>query len=164
MKIDKGMTYILELFVIEATGEPAIGLSTSYTIYKSSDNSVVDNGSLTEIGSGVYSSSYLFNTVGQYRIVYNTPSGYTDEIESIIVEESNIDILKNILGLTQHNYRLYDTTYTTINECNKLVSSKVRIFNNASDTLNNVNPITAYQVDVTYDSNGNIITLIQTEV
>jgi len=164
MQIDKDTTYILELFVLEVTGEPAIGLSTSYTIYKSSDNSVVDSGSLSEIGNGIYTASYLFDTLGQYRIIYDTPSGYTDEIEAMLIVESNLEILKNILGLTQHNYLLYDTTYSIINTCNKLVSSKVRIFNTASDTNNNVNPIKAYQVDVTYDVDGNIITLKQTEI
>jgi len=164
MKIDKDTTYVLELFVRENTGEPASGLTTSYTICKSSDNSVISSGPLTEIGNGVYSASYLFTVSAQYRILYNTPIGYLDGIETIIVEDSQHELLKNILGLTQHNYLLYDTTYTTINEVNKLVSSKVRIFNSASDTENNVNPINSYQVDVIYDANGNIITIKQKEV
>ena len=164
MKINTNTTYILELFVVDKKGEPVTGLTTTYSIYKSSDNSLISSGNLTEIGNGIYSGSYQFNTEGQFRIIYNTPSGYTDEIETVIVEDSYLEILKNILGLTQHNYYLYDTTYTVINEVNKLVSSKVRIFDTVSDLENNINPRKSYQVDVTYDTNGRIITLKQKEI
>jgi len=75
-------------------------LSVSYSIYKSEDNSVIDSGSLSNPGNGMYTGSYLCDTLGQYYIIYTTPSGYTDELESIMVssETAKADVLARILG------------------------------------------------------------------
>jgi len=106
MKINKDSIYYLELFMVNRAGNPATGLSITYTITKSSDDSVVDSGSLIEIGSGNYKSSYIFTVEGQYRINYQTPSGYSNEVEYIIVEterakESTLQSVKQIVELIE---------------------------------------------------------------
>ena len=148
MKINKDTTYPLELFIIDKDGEPITGLSNSYTIYDSSDDSVVVSGSLTDQGLGVYTATYVFTVSGQYRIIYNTPSGYSDEIESIIVEESHLDLLKRILGLSQENYRIFDSVY---NANHLLTSATVKTYATASDCNNDLSPIATYSMITEYN-------------
>lgn len=153
MNIDKDTTYTIELFVIEVTGEPSTGLTTSYIVYKSSDNSIVDSGSLTEIGDGIYTSSYLFDTLGQYRIVYNTPSGYTDEIESIfVVTESakNSDMLRT-LGLSDENKKILDTVHDANGN---ITGATIKIYPSATDFENDTNVLATYEYSSSYDANG----------
>jgi hypothetical protein len=125
MKIYTGTTYPLELFVIGETGEPVSGLTTSYSIYDSETNLLVVSGSLTDQGNGVYTATYTFATSGQFRVIYNTPEQYADDMESIIVEESHLDLLKRILGLSQENYRIFDSVYNTNHQ---LVSATVKTY------------------------------------
>ena len=62
--IDKDTTYFLETLVLDSNGDPITSLLVSYKVIRSSDNSLLDSGSLTHIGNGVYQGSYLFNTIG----------------------------------------------------------------------------------------------------
>jgi len=153
MKIDKDTTYILELFVVDNVGEPVTGLATSYTIYKSSDNSIINSGTLVEIGAGVYTSSYLFNNLGQFRIVYNTPSGYTDEIESILVTSETAkssDVLR-ILGLSDENKKILNTSH---DGNGNITNATIKIYPSSVDFENDTNVLATYQFTATYDLNG----------
>lgn len=151
-KIDIGTTYYLETLVLDSQGDPITSLSVSYKVLKSSDNSLLDSGSLTHTSDGVYQGSYLFNAIGQYRVLYITPTQYTDDIETVLVEPvSNSDIydlVKRVLGLSQENYRLTEQVYDA-NGC--LTSAKIAIYSSASDTQDQINPIAEYQVSATYD-------------
>jgi len=55
----------------------------------------------------------------------------------------------NILGLTQHNFRMTDQAYNTKGN---MTASKISIYNTAEDTNNEENSITTYQVNVVYDT------------
>lgn len=150
MKIYKGNLYYLELFVTDQNGDPVTGLTTSYTIYKSSDNSLVGSGSLTDVGNGVYQKSYTFNTIGQFRVVYTSPTTYTDEIETILVVDTQVLAtakLDRILGLCQENYRIINPVY---NKYGDLTEGLIKIYANANDVDTDTNPIAIYQIDTTY--------------
>lgn len=148
--VTKNSTYYLEDFVTDTNGDGISGLSLTYKIYKSSDNSLVDSGSLTDKGNGLYQASYTFNSVGQYRVIYTTPTSYTDEIEGILVEEQvaqELSLLR-ILGLVQENYRILNPTY---DRNNNMLSATIRIYPSASDVNTNTNAIAEYKVTATYD-------------
>jgi len=151
MRIEVNTTYPLEMFIVGSDGEPVSGLATTYTIYNSDTNLVIQSGSLTDQGLGIYTGSYSFNTVGAFRVIYNTPSGYSDEIESLIVEESSSLMLKKILGLSQENYRIFDAVY---NANHQLVSSTVKTYNTASDCENDINPLASYSMISEYNINN----------
>ncbi len=156
-KIELYNNYYLELFVTDSTGEPVTGLSTSYTIYKSSDNSVVNSGALTEIGGGIYRVLKNFDVLGQFYVIYNTPSDYTDEIENIIVHEeiAKASVVARILGLSQENLRIVNPIY---DGQNNLLSATTKIYNNASDCNNDTNSLATYSLEATYDTNNNVVT------
>jgi len=153
MRLYKDTIYKLELFVVDTDGEPKPGLSTSYNIYKSSDDSSVDTGVLTDVGNGVYKSSYQFSSLGQFRIVYNTPSGYTDEIESILVTEEtakNSDMLRT-LGLSDENKKILDTVH---DGNGNITSAVIKIYPSATDFENDTNVYATYIYSATYDLDG----------
>jgi len=156
--IIKDTTYYLETLVLDSNGDPITSLSVTYEVFRSSDNTSIDSGSLTHVGAGVYQSSYLFNTVGQYRVLYITPTQYTNDIETVLVENiSNqeiYDIVQRTLGLSQENYRLTEQTYNA-NNC--LTSAKIAIYPSALDTQNQINAIAEYTVSATYDGNNKLI-------
>jgi len=150
-EIIKDTQYYLELFVTDSNGEPVTGLTVSYVLYKCSDNSTVSSGSLTDVGNGVYQSNYTFSTLGQYRVIYNTPSGYTDEIETINVVEqaAQSSALERILGLCQENYRIFNQQY---NRDMNLIGATIRIYANASDVDTNTNPIAEYEMTAQFQA------------
>jgi len=156
--IVKDTTYYLETLVLDSSGDPITSLSVTYKIIKSSDNSLLDSGSLSHIGDGVYQGSYLFDAVGQYRILYITPTQYTDDIETILVENISrqdiYDIVQRTLGLSQENYRLTEQVY---NADNCLTSAKIATYPSALDTQNQTNSIAEYIINAVYDTNKRLI-------
>ena len=62
--------------------------------------------------------------------------------------------LKNILGLSQQNFKFFDQIYNTNGD---LVSGSMRIFDNASDCMSNINPIAEYFVSALYDANNKLV-------
>jgi hypothetical protein len=164
-KIDIGTTFYLETLVLDSNGDPITSLSVSYKVIRSSDNTLLDSGSLTHIADGVYQSSYVFSATGQYRVLYITPTQYTDDIETILVEAiSNSDIYdlcKRILGLSQENYRFTNQVYDG-EGC--LTSGKISIYSSVSDTDNEINPITEYAIVAVYNANKELIDYKVTEI
>lgn len=151
MNIEKSTLYYLELFVTDTQGEPVTGQTNTYTIYRCSDNSVVTSGTLTEIGGGMYQSSYTFNELGQFRILYNTPPNYEDVVEYVLVEEPHAkqaELLRG-LGLMQENFRIFNPIY---NSNGDLVSSYIKIYPTAADCDADTNAIAQYQVRATYNA------------
>jgi len=155
-QIEKNTTYYLEVFLTDSNGEPVEGITVEYSIYDCSTNNLIDSGTLNDIGGGVYQKAYTFTNLGQFRVIYNTPSGYTDGIETILVvaERAKEETLKRILGLTQENYRLFNPVY---DEHDNLTSATIRIYPTATDCQNDTNPIATYKVESFYDNQGRLI-------
>ena len=152
MEIAQGTTYYLEILITDKNGDPVTGLSVTYKIYKSEDNSLVTSGSLTDIGEGVYQNSYTFNNLGQYRILYFTPNKYSNEIETIlVVTESISSVVQRILGLVQENFRIFDPVYDSKGN---MQTCLVKIYNSATDTDNDNDPIAQYRINATHNSQG----------
>jgi len=150
--------YYLELFVTDSEGSPVTGLTTTFVIYKASDNSVVTSGSLIDKGNGTYQGSYTFTTLGDFYIIYTTPSQYTNEIESISVIEDyakDADLLRN-LGLSDENKKILDTVHDANGQITYAI---VKLFPSATDFDNDTNVMATYEYNATYDGNGLMLTM-----
>ena len=141
--------YYLKLFVTDSNGDPKTGLSIGFAIKKASDDSLITSGSLVDSGNGIYTSSYVFAVLGQFYVTYTTPSGYTDEIEQVVVqtELAQQSTLLRALGLAQANHRILNQVY---DDNGDLTSATIRLYNNATDANNDTKHYAEYQVTVGY--------------
>ena len=159
MNYCKNTVYYFDSSLIDHNGNFVSGKTLTYKIFKSSINTLVDSGIMTEIGiTGVYRFSYSFTEVGEYRIEYYTPDKYENGIETILVTETGIDNInikiERILGLSQENYRIFSPTYVTKAQQSCMTSAIIKIYANASDCENDINAIGEYAVTATFDNNA----------
>jgi hypothetical protein len=114
-EINKGTTYYLETLVLDKNGDPTTGLTVTYKVIRSSDNVQLASGSLTDVGDGTYQSSFLFDTNGQYRVLYITPTKYSNDIETVnVTDASSVSVsnkIDRILGLCHENFRVIEPVY-----------------------------------------------------
>lgn len=150
-------SYYLELFITDLSGNPKTSLTATYSIYKSLDDSLIESGSLIDIGNGIYKKPYIFTELGQYYILYTVPDGYTDEVESILViqDYAKSNDLLRLLGLSDENKRIFDTVHDVNGN---LLSATVKIYPSATDLENDTNVLATYNFVATY----NISNLMQT--
>jgi hypothetical protein len=166
-KILKNTPYYLEIIVTDILGDGATGLSIQYEIYQSSTNTLIENGTMTDIGDGVYQKLINLSTIGQYRVMYTTPKKYDNAIETIVVTERDINDLSEVidklseiitksnrlLGLSQENFRIFSPSYDVNNN---LITGIIKIYESKTDCDSDINPIAIYNVEATYDINGNM--------
>lgn len=160
MRIYRNEQYILEVLLMDFDGQRIAGKDVFYKIYRSSDNVEIDSGTLADMGNGLYKGEYLFSETGQYRIEYLMPDGWDDIVETIIVDNhetstiSNIyDMVRRILGLSQENYILEPIEY---NVHLQLTKARIKIYENATDCEQEINPIDVYNVEAVYDVDGRL--------
>jgi len=67
------------------------------------------------------------------------------------------NMIRIILGLVQHNYRLFNTVYTIVAGRKKLTSATIKIYNTKEDCENDINPIKIYTLSIEYDGDGYVI-------
>ena len=162
--IKQNAIYPILVSVIDTNGNFITTLSVTYEIRKSVDNSLVTSGTLANVGN-IYLDTVTLTEKGDYYILYFTPTGYENGEEKIVVQEhtnddlaSDLDSLASnlakVLGLSYSNYR---TSNHVFNASNCLTSAKISIYNSASDTDSETNPITEYTVTYTYDTNNKLI-------
>jgi len=149
----KDIIYYLLLFVTDNNGNAKTGLAVTYIIYKTIDNSIIDSGSLVDLGNGVYKNNYTFTENGQYYIVYNTPVNYTNEIETVnvtsdIAKEST---LLRVLGLSDENKKITDTVHDANGN---LTYAIVKLYPSATDFDNETNMLASYEFNAVYNING----------
>ena len=157
--------YILEVTPIDCDGNFKSGLSITYQIRKSSDNTLFSSGLLSEISGGTYIKSVTFTEENQYRVLYTSPSGWENGMDQILTEDADMSDIKvlidqilvkvcKILGLSQSNYRLTEQIYD-FNGC--LLSAKISIYNTSDDTCNETSPIANYQMTAIYNNDNLLI-------
>lgn len=150
--------------VIDTNGDFVTGLSITYEVRKASDHSLTFSGSFTNVGN-IYIANITPTVLGDYYVLYTTPSSYENGQEEMVVRQVTIDDIDNILtilgeqitkilGLSQSNYRLTDQIY---NPSGCLVSATLSIYPTAIDTENETNAIAVYSIETNYDTNGNLI-------
>lgn len=154
-RIIQNEPYYLEAMVTDVNGYGVTGLTVSYTIYKSSTNTIIESGTMNDIGGGVYQKQITLADLGQYRVLYNTPHRYADSIVTLlVVEEITDDLsgitnkLNRILGLCQENYRIFNPKY---DRSNNLTEGTIKIYPTAIDCENDTNVLAEYEIIAQYD-------------
>ena len=95
-------THYVEAAATDANGDFASGLTITYEVRKSSDNTLISSGTMSEIGTtGVYKASVTFTAIGQYHVLYTFPIGYRNQVETInvidpIAKQSDLETIKQI--------------------------------------------------------------------
>lgn len=158
MNYYKDITYYLELALIDKHGNFVTGNTVTYKVYKSSDESLFDSGTLTEIGvTGVYKNPIVFTATGQYRAEYTTPVKYDNVIETFLIEEvslSDIDgQIKRLLGLSQENYRIFNQRY---DRSNNLIEALIKLYPTADDCENDTNAFAEYEMTAVFDRKNHL--------
>jgi hypothetical protein len=157
--IKQNTSHFLIAVLLDNKGDYKTSETITYEIRKSSDNSLTTSGTLTVTGN-IYTDTVNISVIGEYYILYFTPTKFENGLESLIVQKSDINDIQDsldilavkltkVLGLVQSNFRLSNQVYDS-NNC--LTSAKISIYDSADDTDNDMNPIVEYTVNATYDS------------
>ena len=168
--IKQNTSHFLIVVLLDNKGDFKTGETITYEVRKSSDDTLTTSGTLTNIGN-IYSDTISISVIGEYYVLYFTPTKHENGLETLIVQISDIndiqDSLDNlatklikVLGLSQSNYRLTDQVYN-VDGC--LTSAKISIYNTASDTNNQINPIAEYTINATFNTNQELIDYKVTE-
>lgn len=86
MQLFINIPHKFETAVIDANGDFDTGLTVTYEIRKCLDDSLIASGTMAGVGS-VYSATYTFTEIGEYRVKYITPDTYENGFESVIVDD-----------------------------------------------------------------------------
>jgi hypothetical protein len=94
-----------------------------------------------------YIDTYISSRLSTYD--YTAPDNATISTISSTVSliKTETDKIKYVLGLSQENFRLKDMIYNTSHE---MTGATVRVYDNASDCTNDVNPIAEYTITATW--------------
>lgn len=134
--------------------------STAFTLHlfdeSGSEVSTTVPVNITELGYGHYRAEFTPNAVGMWMLsVYHTthfPWGKTGNIQVFANDFDTIEtILTRILGLTQENFYIDQTTFDT---SNNLTASRVRIYSDAASVGTSSNVIATYLMTATYTGNN----------
>ncbi len=161
--IKQNLSHPLIVVLLDNKGDYKTGQTITYEVHKSSDNTLTTSGTLTSTGN-IYTDFITISVLGEHYILYFTPTKHENGLENVIVRANTVDDiaidldalaikLTKVLGLVQSNYRLTDQIYD-VNGC--LTSAKISIYNNASDTNSQTNPITEYTINATYNANDEL--------
>ena len=113
---------------------------------------------ISELGHGHYRASFIPSSIGMWMlIVYHSAYFPTGKSGSIQVFANDFDsittLVTRILGLTQENFYIDNTSYDSNNN---LTQSRIRIYSDeiSVGTANDV--IATYNMTSTFDGNGNM--------
>ena len=161
--IKQSTTHFLVVVLLDNKGDYKTGETITYEVRKSSDNSLTTSGTLTSTGN-IYTDTISILVLGEYYVLYFTPTKHENGLEHLIVQQSDInDIddslttlavnLATVLGLVQHNMRYTDHVY---NGDGCLTSAKLKLYNNKSDTDTDINAFATYTITATYDTEAKL--------
>jgi len=153
VKIDN--IVIDNFLVVDSSNNPITGLVTGdFTIklYNPSNTEVSSSitVTVTELGSGLYRSSFTPNVKGNWLLVlYHATyfaEGKSNDYECV---DALFDDVQLILGLVQQNFRITSPAY----DANHLLTSAtIKIYANAINCNADTNPIATYSILATYNS------------
>lgn len=136
---------------------------------------IISGNLITSDSSSPFAVSEFIGCTILRSIISTTSLNLTDVVDDINIVNNNIleiysgltehrtateNSIKYILGLVQSNFRIKNQVYNTDN---LLTSATIRIYNNSSDTENDVNTLKEYNVEASYNSNGQLITYLVKE-
>jgi len=158
--------YIISFFT--ESGVPKTGLSPTIDVWQVDNNAhLVVAQAMSEVGGGFYKYDYsAYDALLEYaircdgsavlptgeRYAYAGNEGFHDDIKGIQDTLTSIDALvKRILGLSQENYRLFETVYDATGQ--KLIGCTIKIYGSKADCDNDVNPTATYTMEAVYGMN-----------
>lgn len=161
--IKQNTSHFLVVVLLDNKGDFKSGETITYEVRKSSDNSLTTSGTLTNTGD-IYIDTISISVLGEYYVLYFTPTKHENGLETLIVQTSDIndiqDSLDNlatklikVLGLVQSNYRLNNLVYNT-DGC--LTSGKISIYPTAGDVDAETNAIATYSITSVYNVNTQV--------
>ena len=161
--IKQNTSHFLVVVLLDNKGDFKSGETITYEVRKSSDNSLTTSGTLTNTGD-IYIDTISISVLGEYYVLYFTPTKHENGLEQLIVQKSDINDIQDsldslatklcqVLGLSQSNYRLTNQVYNS-NTC--LTSATISIYNSASDTNSQINPIATYSIVAVYNTNNEL--------
>lgn len=107
--------------------------------------------SIIELENGLYRVSFTPNVTGNWLLViYHStyfPYGKANDYECV---DALFDDLQLILGLVQHNFRIFSPTY----DGERLTSATIKIYPTASDVDSDTNVIATYSLTASYNASG----------
>lgn len=168
--IKQSTSHFLIVVLLDNKGDYKTGETITYEVRKSSNDSLTTSGTLANIGN-IYSDSISISVLGEYYVLYFTPTKHENGLEKLIVQKSDINDIQDsldslatklcqVLGLSQSNYRLTDQVYSA-EKC--LTSAKISIYGSASDTNSQNNPIATYTINAVYSEDNELIDYKVTE-
>ena len=159
------MTYFTQ------TGVPKTGLTPTLDVWKLSDNSqVVTNQAMSEVGGGLY--KYFFSgyqateeygvrcdggneLINAERYSFAGNEGFHDDIYDIQQTVTSIETLtRRVLGLSQENYRLFDTSYDISGQ--RLTGCTIKLYGSKADADADINHTARYTMTAEYGMSGQL--------
>ena len=168
--IKQSTAHPLIVVLLDNKGDYKTGETITYEVRKSSDNSLTTSGTFTSTGD-IYTDSISISVLGEFYVLYFTPTKNENGLEHLIVEANTNDDIQDsldalstklckVLGLVQSNYRLTNQIY---NDDGCLISALISIYSDATDTNTETNPIATYTVIASYDTELQLIDYKVTE-
>ena len=147
--------------VFDENNNPILGLTNFSKILIKPDNTIdsTTNITITEIGQGFYSVSFIPNMVGTWLISVKHETFFPAGKASTY-DVSNIDCdmiyesLTRLLGLTQENQFIDNTVY---NSDGNMTSSRLRLYSNSGSVGTTNDVMATYNITATY-SGLNLLT------
>ncbi len=162
--IKQSISHFLVVVLLDNKGDFKLGETITYEVRKSSDNSLTTSGTLTNTGD-IYIDTISISVLGEYYVLYFTPSKIENGLETLIVQANTVDDIQDsldalgiklcqVLGLVQSNYRLNNLVYNT-DGC--LTSGKISIYPTAGDVDAETNAISTYTITGVYNTETQVI-------
>jgi len=160
-----GNEVIEDFAVTDSYHNPVTGLNIGnfdLKIYNGvgTDRTSTVGASLQELDNGNYRLLFTPDSKGIWGVILkNTlyfPYGKGTSVNIIDYDIQDVgDMLKRILGLTQENYYVYDTSFDANDN---MTNSKIRIYSDGTSVGTTNNIIANYNVSASYDTDGNLET------
>ncbi|MHA1304501.1 MAG: hypothetical protein ACTSPI_12460 [Candidatus Heimdallarchaeaceae archaeon] len=164
--IEKDIRCKDDFIVLDEADNPVTGLDSSdFTVilYNPDKNEITSGISIEEIGDGLYRISFTPDALGNWTLfVYNNmyfPFGKGQTYQCVISlsGNSNNELVKRILGLSQENYRIFNPIYVEKNLQQCLTSAAIKIYSSAADCEADTNAIAEYNISAIFDSKARMI-------
>ena len=146
------------------SGTPKTGLTPTIDVWEPDGTHLINSVNMDEVGGGFYKYTFaVYDESEDYCMRADggsVLSNYERYVQATNEIPSNLktiqDYTTRILGLSQENYRISDSSYTTYNKVSQLTSATIKIYESASDCEADINEIATYSIAATYDRNGNM--------